>query len=155
MEAIRQAGDRYLKLNGQTINEPDVENGYGYGITDFLRAYNILKYGETDVCIPFYTIADPKSNRTIRVFREQNSTPSAITITPITFVDGNMVECGKPTKAKSGGEPYLTPYGLMEQDIILPKLSKKQPYQLYRVDFVINGRTVSRIVGQDWPIEQK
>lgn len=153
MEAVRHAGDRYLKLNGQTINEPDVENGYGYGITDFLRAYNILKYGETDVCIPFYTIDDPKSNRTIRVFREQNSVPSAITITPITFVDGQMAECGKTAKVKTVSEPYLTQYGVVEHDIILPKLSNKHPYQLYRLDFIIDGKTVSRIVGQEMGVK--
>ena len=153
MEAVRQAGDRNISFYGKVIVQPDTNDGYGYGITDFLRAYNILKYGETDVCIPFYTIDDPKINHTIRVFREQTSTPSSITITPIRFVDGKMVECGKTTKMKSVGEPYKTPYGLVEHDIILPKLSKKQPYQLYRIDFIIDGKTVSRIVGQEWPAE--
>ena len=155
MEAIRHAGDRNISFGDFIISQPDTNDGYGYGITDFLRAYNILKYGETDVFIPFYTIDDPKITHAIRVFREQTSTPSAITITPITFVDGNMVECGKTAKVKSVGKPYLTPYGLVEHDIILPKPSKKHPYQLYRIDFDINGKTVSRIVGQEWPIEQK
>ena len=113
-----------------------------------------MKYGETDVCIPFYTIDDPKNNHAIRVFREQNSAPSAITITPIHFVDGKMVESGKTAKVKSLSEPYRITYGLVEHDIILPKLSKKKPYQLYRIDFVIDGRTVSRIVGQEWPAEK-
>ena len=151
MEAVRQAGDRNISFNGKVIAQPDTNDGYGYGITDFLRAYNILKYGETDVCIPFYTIDDPKINHTIRVFREQNSTPSSITITPIRFVDGKMVECGKTAKVKSVGEPYKTPYGLVEHDIILPKLSKKHPYQFYRLDFAIDGKTVSRIVGMEQP----
>ena len=147
MEAVRKAGDRNVIFNGKVIVQPDTNDGYGYGITDFLRAYNILKYGETDVYLYNYTIDNPKINRTLRTFRGHNSTPSSITITPIKFINGKMMECGKPAKVKSVGEPYKTPYGLVEHDIILPKLSKKHPYQLYRLDFVIDGMTVSRIVG--------
>ncbi|MBO6080642.1 MAG: S8 family serine peptidase [Bacteroidales bacterium] len=155
MEAIRQAGDRNVIFNGKVILQPDSNDGYGYGITDFLRAYNILKYGETDVYILYYTIDNPKINHTLRIFRENNSIPSNITITPIKFINGTMEECGKTTKIKSVGEAYNTTYGLVEHDIILPKLSKKHPYQLYRLDFVIDGKTVSRIVGQEWPLEEK
>jgi len=153
MEAVRQAGDHNISFDGLIISQPDTNDGYGYGITDFLRAYNILKYGETDVFIPFYTIDNPKVNHTLRVFRKQNSTPSAITITPIHFIDGQMVECGKTAKVKTVSEPHLTPYGLVEHDIILPKLSNKHPYQLYRIDFVIDGKTVSRIVGQELEVK--
>ena len=64
-----------------------------------------------------------------------------------------MVECGKTAKVKTVSEPHLTPYGLVEHDIILPKLSNKHPYQLYRIDFVIDGKTVSRIVGQEMGVK--
>jgi hypothetical protein len=155
MDAIRKAGDRNTIFNGKVILQPDTNDGYGYGITDFLKAYNILMYGETDVYLYSYTIDDPKINHTLRIFREQNSIPSSITITPINFINGKMMECGKPAKVKSVGEPYKTSYGLVEHDIILPKLSKKHPYQLYRLDFVIDGKTVSRIIGQEWPLPEK
>ena len=44
--------------------------------------------------------------------------------------------------------------GAIAHVITLPKLPKNKPYQLYRVDFVIDGKTVSRIVGLEQPIEE-
>ena len=150
MEAIHQAGDYNLKLNGQAITEPDVENGYGYGITDFLRAYNILMYGEHDVIMLSLT-GYGTQERTIRAITENGVFPSSVTITPITFANGKMVESDKAKKMKF--KSYEVKYGLYAHELSLPKLSKKQPYQLYRIDFVIHGKTESRIVGQEWPLE--
>jgi len=150
MEAVRQAGDYNLKLNDQAITEPDVESGYGYGIPDFLRAYNILKYGERDVLMLSMTGYGTQS-RTIRAIMENGVFPALVTVTPITFENGRMVESGKTSKLKF--KTYEVKLGLYAHELTLPKLSKKRPYQLYRLDFVVNGKKVSRIVGQEWPIE--
>ena len=78
--------------------------------------------------------------------RGLNSWPVAVT-----FANGKMVESGKAKKMKF--KSYEVKYGLYAHELSLPKLSKKQPYQLYRIDFVIHGKTESRIVGQEWPLE--
>jgi hypothetical protein len=150
MEAVRQAGDRNMSINGKAITEVDVENGYGYGVTDFLRAYNILKYGEKDV---FMLSNDGYSShdRTFHAFTEANVFPESVTATPITFVNGQIVE-GKTIKLKY--KTILTSNKYFSHELILPKLSKNQPYQFYRLDFVINGNTQSRIVGLEPPMEE-
>ena len=72
-------------------------------------------------------------------------TPDAITITPISFIDGKIVE-GKTHNLKF--KTTETSQGFFSHEIPLPKVSKNS-FQLYRLDFVIKGKTVSRIVGNE------
>ena len=113
-----------------------------------ILAYNILKYGNSDV-----TLYHPTTeSRTIVAQTKEGVIPNAITATPLIFINGQVTERKtiKVKFAKSLYTKYYTGY-----ELTLPKLSKKQPYQFYRIDFVIDGKTVSRIIGQEWPIEQK
>ena len=147
MEAIRQAGDHNVSFDGIIISQPDTNDGYGYGITDFLLAYNILKYGNSDVTL-YHPATD---SRTIVAQTKEGVIPDAITATPLTFINGQVTE-GKPVKVKFAKSLYTKYYTGYE--LTLPKLPKKQPYQLYRIDFVINGKVISRIVGQEHPVEE-
>ena len=151
IEAVQKAGDHNLKLNGVAITEPDVEGGYGYGITDFLRAYNILLYGEKDAIMLSLT-GYATQDRIINVITENGVFPDVIMITPVKFEGGKMVACGKTSKQKF--KSYNTVKGLFRHEMTLPKLSKKRPYQLYRLDININGKIESRIVGSELPLEK-
>ncbi|MBO7629020.1 MAG: S8 family serine peptidase [Bacteroidales bacterium] len=161
MEAVRKAGDRNISLNGETITEPDSNDGYGYGITDFLRAYNILKFGnEDDVLFIDYCkdMIDKTSSQFTAIVKSLDKEPYStltVTATPLVYRDGKAIE-GKPIKVKMAKEIVNIKAGLsgLGYVITLPKLPKSNPYQLYRVDFVIDGKTVSRIVGLEQPLEQ-
>ena len=144
MEAVRQAGGHNFRLNGARISMPDSNDGYGYGITDFLRAYNILKYGEKDVLI-LGDCGYCSTSRSINAITMGGITPDAVTITPISFIDGKIVE-GKTHNLKF--KTTETSQGFFSHEIPLPKVSKNS-FQLYRLDFVIKGKTVSRIVGNE------
>ena len=160
MEAVRKAGSHNITFNGHVFAAPDSNDGYGYGITDFLRAYNILKYGnEDDVLFLAYSKAmtDKTSNQFTAIVRSISQEPYStltVTATPLTYRDGKAIE-GKPVNVKVAKEIVNIKLGLsgLGYVITLPKLSKKQPYQLYRVDFVIDGKTVSRIVGLEHSVE--
>ena len=161
MEAVRKAGDRNVSLNGEILVEPDPKDGYGYGITDFLRAYNILKFGNEDDVL-FTSYSREMSKKTSNLFfvmikstLKQEYTSLTVTATPLTYHNGNMTE-GKTMKVKV--KPYnvdMVSEGIsgLVHIITLPKLPKSKPYQLYRVDFVIDGKTVSRIVGQELEVK--
>ena len=161
MEAIRRAGDRNVILNGEILEEPDSADGYGYGITDFLRAYNILRFGnEDDVLFVVYSreMSIKTSNRFVVLIKstsKQDYTSLTVTATPLTYHNGKVTE-GKTVKVKL--QQYnvdVVSEGIsgLAHIITLPKLPKNKPYQLYRVDFVIDGKTVSRIVGLEQPVE--
>ncbi len=163
MEAVRQAGDRNVVMNGNVYEEPDTHDGYGYGITDFLRAYNILKYGrEDDVLFVVYSreMNSKKSNQffvIVKSSEKQMYNTLAVTATPLTYRNGKATE-GKPVKVKVFQHHIdIVSEGIsgLVHIITLPKLPKSKPYQLYRVDFVIDGKTVSRIVGLEQPVEEK
>ena len=155
MEAIRKAGDRNVSLNGNVITAPDTNDGYGYGITDFLRAYNILKYGnEDDVLFAAYSheMNTKTSNQfgvIIKSMEKQDYSTLTVTATPLTYHSGSFTE-GKTVKVKAA---LVTVDGAIAHVITLPKLPKNKPYQLYRVDFNIDGKTVSRVVGLEQPLE--
>ena len=151
IEAVRRSGDRNVSLNGRPITQPDSNDGYGYGITDFLCAYNLLKYGDRDVLMSG-TNGYSTEDRIIQALTEEGVVPTAITATPLTFANGQMAE-GKSVKVKFVTTP--TEKGLLSHELTLPKLSKKQPYRIYRVDFVINGKVISRIIGQEHPVEEE
>lgn len=152
MEAVRMAGSHNVIFNGYVFSEPDTADGYGYGITDFLRAYNILKYGrEDDVMFMSYSKAmDTKTANQFYALLGNDYTTLVVTATPFVFRDGRTVE-DKPVKVKVARK--MLEDGTSAHIITLPKLPKKQPYQLYRVDFVIDGKTVSRVVGLEQPTE--
>lgn len=159
MEAVRKAGSHNVSLNGETITEPDSNDGYGYGITDFLRAYNILMYGgEDDVLFLSYSkdMVDKTSSQFTAIVKSLDKEPYTtltVTATPLAYQDGKAIE-GKPIKVKMAKEIVNIKAGLsgLGYVITLPRLPKSKPYQLYRVDFVIDGRTVSRIVGLEQPV---
>ena len=159
MEAVRKAGSHNVTLNGETITEPDSNDGYGYGITDFLRAYNILMYGgEDDVLFLSYSkdMVDKTSSQFTAIVKSLDKEPYTtltVTATPLAYQDGKAIE-GKPIKVKMAKEIVNIKAGLsgLGYVITLPRLPKSKPYQLYRVDFVIDGRTVSRIVGLEQPV---
>lgn len=148
MEAVRQAGDRNVSFNGKVIVRPDTNDGYGYGITDFLRAYNILKYGEDDVMIHNYSQenAVPTSNLFGFTLNQQDYSNLQVTATPLSFENGTVLE-GKAKKIQV--RQIITDNGQQSHVVILPKLPKSKPYQLYRLDFLLDGKTVSRIVGME------
>ena len=160
IEAVRKAGSHNVSLNGETITEPDSNDGYGYGVTDFLRAYNILTFGnEDDVLFLSYSndMVDKTSNRFTAIVKSLDKEPYStltVTATPFTCRDGKAVE-GKPIKVKVAKEIVNIKAGLsgLGYVITLPKLPKNKPYQLYRVDFAIDGKKVSRIVGLEQPVE--
>ena len=91
-------------------------------------------------------------DRIINALTEEGVVPTAITATPLTFANGQMTE-GKSVKVKFVTTP--TEKGLLSHELTLPKLSKKQPYRIYRIDFVINGKVISRIIGQEHPVEEE
>ncbi|MCR5114428.1 MAG: S8 family serine peptidase [Bacteroidales bacterium] len=154
MDAVRQAGDRNIRFNGKVIVQPDTNDGYGYGITDFLRAYNILKYGDEGVMIHNYSQenAVPTSNMFGFTLSQHDYSNLQVTATPLIFLNGK-VTVGKPKKAKvrqlvtdcEGEQGYV---------FMLPKLPKNKPYQLYNIDFIIHGKIVSRIVGLEQPVDE-
>ena len=151
MEAVRQAGDRNISFNGKVIVQPDTNDGYGYGITDFLRAYNILKYGDEDVMIHSYSQenAVPTCNIFGFTLRQQDYNNLQVTATPLAF-EGEKVFEGKAKKVKV--RQIITENGQQGYVVVLPKLPKSKPYQLYRLDFLIEGKTVSRVVGMEQPL---
>ena len=151
IEAVRKAGNHNWSLNGQPITQPDSNDGYGYGITDFLCAYNLLKYGNRDVFI-LGLYGHATEDRNIHALTEEGIIPTAVTATPITFNNGQVTE-SKPVKVKFVTKQ--TTKNLLAHELTLPKLHKKQAYQLYRVDFVIHGKVISRIIGQEHPKEEK
>lgn len=162
MEAVRQAGDRNLVMNGNVYAAPDTNDGYGYGIADFLRAYNILTFGgEDDVLFAAYSheMNTKTSNQfavIVKSAEKQMYSTLAITATPLTYHNGKATD-GKPVKVKVFQHHIDVDDELsgLVHTITLPKLPKSKPYQLYRVDFVIDGKTVSRVVGLEHPLEEK
>lgn len=148
MEAIRRAGDRNTSFNGKVIVQPDTNDGYGYGITDFLKAYNILMYGEADVFFKDYSSQDG----IFSAMTVAGDTPDKVIAIPFEVVNGQVVY-GKQLNLKV--KTVIEEKGFYTYEIKLPKLSKRKPYQLYRIDFIMAGKTVSRIVGQEWPLEEK
>ncbi len=162
MEAVRQAGDRNMVMNGNVYAAPDTNDGYGYGIADFLRAYNILTFGgEDDVLFAAYSheMNTKTSNQfavIVKSSEKQMYNTLTVTATPLTYRNGKATE-GKPVKVKVFQHHIDVDDELsgLVHIITLPKLPKSKPYQLYRVDFVIDGKTVSRIVGLEQPVEEK
>ncbi len=162
MAAVRQAGDRNVSLNGEILEEPDPKDGYGYGITDFLRAYNILKFGNEDDVL-FVVYSREMSKKTSNLFvvmikstLKQDYSSLTVTATPLTYRNGNATE-GKTIKVKvKQYNADIVSEGItgLAHVITLPKLPKNKPYQLYRVDFNIDGKTVSRVVGLEQPVEE-
>ena len=148
MEAVRQAGDRNISFNGKVIIQPDTNDGYGFGITDFLRAYNILKYGENDVMIHNYSQenAMPTSNIFGFTLSQQDYSNLQVNATPLAFVNGKVIE-GKAKKVKV--RQIITENGQQGHVVVLPKLPKSKPYQLYRLDFLFGDKSVSRVVGME------
>ena len=156
MEAVRKAGSHNITFDGKVIAAPDSNDGYGYGITDFLRAYNILKYGnEDDVLLASYSHEmNIKTSNQFAVIIKSAEKPSYNTLkvmaTPLTYHDGTFTE-GKTANVKV--TQVVLEDGVLTHVITLPKLPKNKPYQFYRVDFVIDGKTVSRVVGLEQPLE--
>lgn len=156
MEAVRMAGDRNMLLNGETFTAPKPDDGYGYGITDFLRAYNILKYGPEKNVLPvaYSHQADSKTSNQFAVLvnsiKQKGYDQLTVTATPLNLRNGKVEE-GKTVKVAT--KAMMTD-GALLHTITLPKLSKKQPYQLYRVDFDIDGKTESRIMGLEQPVKK-
>ncbi len=154
MEAVRQAGDRNVQLNGETFTAPDPDDGYGYGITDFLRAYNILRFGPERNVLPVayshkaYSKTSHMFAVLINSIKQKAYNQLTVTATPLTYRNGKVEE-GKTVKVKT--KMTLMDNGALVHVITLPKLTKKQPYQLYRVDFNIDGKTESRIMGLEQP----
>ena len=91
-------------------------------------------------------------DRIINVITEDGVFPDMIMITPVKFEGGKMVDGGKTKKLKFTS--YNTGKGLFRHELTLPKLSKKHPYQLYRLDINVNGKIESRIVGSELPLEK-
>ena len=159
MEAVRRAGDRFMVMNGNVYMEPDSNDGYGFGITDFLRAYNILTFGnEDDVLFASYSheMNIKTSNQfavIVKSAEKQAYSNLTVTATPLAYHNGKATE-GKMMKVKVTQQNIDVSEGLsgLVHIITLPKLPKNKPYQLYRVDFVIDGKTVSRIVGLEQPV---
>ena len=154
MEAVRKAGSHNVVFNGYVFSGPDSGDGYGYGITDFLRAYNILKYGrEDDVMLMSYSndMGTKTANQFIALLGNTYTTLE-VTATPFACRDGKTEE-NKPVSVKVTRKMLAD--GTDAHVITLPKLSKQQSYQLYRVDFVIDGKTVSRIVGLEQPVDEQ
>ena len=159
MEAVRQAGDRNMVMNGNVYATPDTNDGYGYGIADFLRAYNILTFGgEDDVLFAAYSheMNTKTSNQfavIVKSAEKQMYSTLAITATPLTYHNGKATE-RKPIKVKVFQNHIDVDDELsgLVHIITLPKLPKNKPYQFYRVNFVIDGKTVSRIVGLEQPV---
>ncbi len=148
MEAVRKAGSHNYSLNGKSSTVPDPNDGYGYGITDFLRAYNILLYGENDV----YMVSESGySTYDCHMYATTDKKATIITAIPVTIENGKIEESGKAKKLKY--ECFETRDGQFAYNLTsLPKLPKNKPYQFYRIDFDIEGKIVSQIIGQEHPV---
>ena len=145
MEAVRKAGSHNIAFNGHVFAAPDSNDGYGYGITDFLKAYNILRYGDGDVFITDYATQDG----IFSAMTVAGDTPDNVTAIPFEVVNGQVVY-GKPINLKV--KTSMEEKGFYTYEIKLPKLSKKQLYQLYFLKFKFGGSEVWRVVGVEQPV---
>ena len=116
----------------------------------------ILKYGnEDDVLLASYSheMNIKTSNQfavIIKSAEKQSYNTLKVMATPLTYHDGTFTG-GKTANVKV--TQVVLEDGVLTHVITLPKLPKNKPYQLYRVDFVIDGKTVSRVVGLEQPVE--
>lgn len=161
MEAVRQAGNRHpVAVQGlHGLNLPfDDDNGLGFGITNFLKAYNILRFNNNDTHI--ILLGDSRSYTAEKrvdflvngSIREKNYRTLQISITPINPDDPTAakprsvkVKCEvvKNSPVTAEGSPLLL------HSFSLPALPKNKKFQIYRIDFLTDGFSSSMIVGQE------
>ncbi len=162
MQAVRKAGDRYpVNIpNIKNINLPlDNENGLGYGISNFLKAYNILKYNNADSSIILlnksrsYVVENRIDFLVNGSLNSQNYKSLQIIITPIASDNDKSFNKGKTTKYKKVfvSNPSIADkdYHLLWHSFVLPNLPKHKTFQLYKVDFHIDNSISSFIFGQE------
>lgn len=158
MDAIRRAGDRYPAADQEFNNSLEFsdDNGYGYGITDFLKAYNILKNSKSDDFVIPLKQNFFSSDGTLRFalagsIYKQNYQKLSVTATPVE-INGEKFTEKKPIRLKITKKIGKSEYSdelLLVHEVYLPKLPKSKSFQIYKVDFDKDGKITSLIIGQE------
>jgi hypothetical protein len=132
MDAIRKSGNQAA--------QPD--SSLGYGITDFLKAYNLLNQPESSYFIDFKNYALFDKNAEVVIIA-----PEAGEALLEFYADSN------PQKISSKKITLVS--GKNQYKFSLPKLSKKSDYEIYKVKITINGNSFNFILGQEKAIDLK
>ena len=139
MDAVRRSGSQF--------SAPD--SALGYGVTDFLKAYNLLLQpheilnadGLKMFSVAFDTYVYNKKEFIVKIYSDSQRN---ITVT---------------TTMRNGGKSILTDYKLLPGDNVLvlklPKLSKKSPFGI--VDMTILGEGVKQhfVIGAEPIVKEK
>ncbi len=162
MDAVRKAGDRYpADVPGlSNLSLPlDNDNGYGYGVTNFLKAYNILKSGDQDSHIVLINDARTYSVTKQIDFLVRNSLSSEnynqieVLATQVNFKSSELV-WGTTKKLKVKNVLKKTNYAnneLLCHSVTLPSVKKNSRYSTYLIEIVVDGVKTSFIIGQKKP----
>ncbi|MBR4136422.1 MAG: S8 family serine peptidase [Bacteroidales bacterium] len=141
MEAVRKSGQLY--------ENPDDQRGYG--ITDFLKAYNILRQPEPEngmIWFDSYVAKkNKKGNYELNIVLQENEN----TVSHFSLKSGRKMKIKKqvadlnflPHKA-GAVMPQLSLYTLR-----LSKLSKQEEWRLEELEIEYEGNTYSYVVGQE------
>ena len=141
MDAVRRSGHLY--------ENPDVQ--LGYGITDFLKAYNILRQPEPENGLiwfdSFVAKKDKKGNYELYVVLQEKENLTS----QFSLKSGRKLKIKKQAADlkyfphKSGVEmPMLSLYTLR-----LPKLAKLEPWLLDELEIEYEGKTYRYVIGQE------
>jgi len=125
MDAVRRSGDRF--------NKPD--SAYGYGITDFLKAYNyLLQPKPQSITIAFDSFVAKKGVVQIAVIPDA---PTEITVT---------------ATLKEGTKSIQKTYKLQQPQTItvkVPKIPSKKKYAIVNLTIQHGTETLHYVVGED------
>lgn len=132
MDAVRRSGNQ--------ATQPD--SSLGYGITDFLKAYNLLNQPESSYSIDFKNYALYDKNAEVVIFA-----PEAGEALLEFYADSNPQKISSKKITLISGKNYYK--------FSLPKLPKKSDYEIYKVKITINGNSFNFILGQEKAIDLK
>jgi hypothetical protein len=133
MDAIRKSGAQY--------SHPD--DALGYGITDFLKAYNLLMQPDTKFPVNIDFISFCTTTKKNFFIRMSSNNPVNVTV----------------SSTMRGSNLTVTQTHLIEKEeyiqVKLPKLSKKQKYAL--IDVIIKTGEIERnfVIGLEHPEKKK
>lgn len=132
MDAVRRSGSRFAT--------PD--SAYGYGIPDFLRAYNYLLQPEPkDISVSFDSFVAAKGLVKIKVTSDG---PVEITATAA-CKNGSSKICKKTYKVQ----------GTQTLSVKVPKLSSKKKYEIVNLTLQYGSQTLHYVVGEENNIPTK
>lgn len=135
MDAIRQSASQSA--------QPD--SLLGYGIPDFLRAYNILKQpanSTNDIAFDSFVA----NNDTLYITISDNVISDVVSRCVVTIPDNPKAKIGH---LKNGSHPNGDGSVCYAYKIVLPKFKKKHSYKLTEIEINHFGETKRFVVGQE------